>query len=95
MYADLHGNRCAGDKRCIREWSKKKEQISEQSKKSCRKEEKTLEGAGRKPAHEFVNSKVLEWIYNRREKRLPSCILIMKKIKIIWNFICSKLWVTT
>ena len=43
MYTVLHGNRFAGRKfnvnvRRIREWRKKKEKISEQSKKSCGKE---------------------------------------------------------
>ena len=75
IYAELHSNRSAGRKfnvyvRRIREWRKKKKQISEQSKKSCRKERKTLEGTGRKPAHEFVECKVPEWIYDRREKKL-------------------------
>ena len=63
MYVEVHHNRSAGrkfnvDVRRIREWRKKKEQISKQSKKSCGKERKTLEGAVR----EFVESKVLEWI---------------------------------
>ena len=70
----------------IRAWRKKKEQISEQSKKSCGKERKTLEGAGRKPAYEFVESKVLEWIYDCCKKILRVlCILIMKKAKIIFD----------
>ena len=65
MYAELHGNRFAVrkfnvDVRRIREWRKEKEQISEQSKKSCGKKRKTLEDAGQKPAHEFVESKVYE-----------------------------------
>ena len=64
IYAKLHGNRSAGRKinvgiRRIRALRKKKEQISEQSKKLSGKERKTLEGAGWKPAHEFVKSKVL------------------------------------
>ena len=64
IYAKLHDNRSAGRKinvdiRRIRSLRKKKEQISEQSKKLSGKERKTLEGAGWKPAHEFVKGKVL------------------------------------
>ena len=73
MYAELHANPPAGrkfnvDMRRICDWRKKKEEISEQNKKSCRKERKTLEGASEKPAREFVESKVLEWIYNCHEE---------------------------
>ena len=60
MYAQRYGNHSASrkfnvDVWCTRESRKKKEQISEQSKKSCGKERKTLD---QKPAHEFVESKV-------------------------------------
>ena len=90
-FAELNGNRCAArkfnvDVRRIREWRNKKEQISEQCRKPHGKQRKMLDGTGRKPAHEVVENKVLEWIYDRREKNLRvSCILIMKKAKIIFD----------
>ena len=60
--------------------------IREQSIKPKEKQRKTLSGAGRKPFNYLVDSRVLEWIYDRREKHLRvSCALIMKKAKRIYD----------
>ena len=49
-------------------------------------QKKTLAGAGRKPFNELVENKVVEWIYDRREKHLSvSRVLIMKKAKAIYD----------
>ena len=62
---------------------RKRNKLVNGQKKSSGKERRTLGGAGRKTAHEFVESKVLEWIYDHREKILRvSRILIKKKAKI-------------
>ena len=74
------------DRKRIREWRKKKEQILEVSRQIKAKERKGLDGTGRKPLCEEMDERVLEWITERRSKNLRvSRIMIMKKAKIIYD----------
>ena len=74
------------DRKSIREWRRKKEQILEVSLQIKGKERKELDGTGRKPLCEEMDERALEWISERRSKNLRvSRIMIMKKAKMIYD----------
>ena len=57
------------ERKSIREWKSKKEELLSLKKKDGGAKRKRLEGAGRKPLDQQMEV-LVEWIYDRREKRL-------------------------
>ena len=90
-YAEMNGNASAGrkfnvDRKRIRDWRAKKEEIVELRGKAKGTKRKRCIGGGRKPFSKRLEEIVLEWIYDRRSKGLRvSRKLIMKKAKILYD----------
>ena len=71
------------DRRTVAEWCKKKDAIVEMACQNKGKFRKRLQGAGRKPLSETLESALMEWILERRAKGLRvSRLLVMKKAKV-------------
>ena len=74
------------DRKCIREWKGKREELISLKNKDHGAKRKRLEGAGRKSLDQQMEEVLIEWIYDRREKGLRvSRKLIMKKALYIYN----------
>ena len=74
------------DRKRIREWKDKKEDLLSLKNKDYGAKRKRLEGTGRKPLDQQMEEVLIEWIYDRREKGLRvSRKLIMKKALYIYN----------
>ena len=74
------------DRKHIREWKDKKEELLFLKNKDHGAKRKRLEGAGRKPLDQQMEEVLIEWIYDRREKGLRvSRKLFMKKALYTYN----------
>ena len=74
------------ERKRIREWKSKKEELLSLKKKDGSAKRMRLEGAGCKPLVQQMEEVLVEWIYDRQEKGLQvSRKLIMKKALFIYN----------
>ena len=58
------------DRKRIREWRKKKEELAGMGIRPGAKKRNRLDGGGRKPMSDMLEERLLEWITTRRSKRL-------------------------
>ena len=83
---DIASKKFNVERKRIRKWKSKKEELLSLKKKDGGAKRKRLEGAGRKPLDQQMEEVLVEWIYDRREKGLRvSRKLIMKKALFIYN----------
>ena len=82
-FAELNGNRAAErkykvDRKSVREWRGKKQKFEELRKSTnAGSKRQRLDGGGRKVADSELEERLLEWIFNRRDKGFRvSCKLI-------------------
>eukprot|EP00794_Sanderia_malayensis_P013386 gene13386-14759_t len=99
-YAKVNLNQAAAtkfnvDRTSVREWRKKERDLKGMLSSRGAKGRKRLDGGGRKPLSESMEERLLEWVFQRRSKRLRvSRKHIMKKAKVIHEeiFKASKGW---
>ena len=90
-YAETNGNHAAApnfkvDVKRIREWRSTKESIISTCATKGGNKQKERDGCSKKVINESFEEHLLCWIHERRAKSARvSCILIMKKTKLIFN----------
>lgn len=73
------------DRKRIREWRKKKEELAGMGIRPGAKKRNRLDGGGRKPLSDVLEETMLEWITTRRSKRLHvsrKVIRVKAKVRI-------------